>query len=288
MDTDTFTDENIINFSKENFISLKINTDTDDGFELFNQFNGISLPTLLFLSPEGHEIDRFIGYYEPLDYFQKINDITNDINTLKYFLSQSQLYPDSNVIALKIGNKYLERNIKDTAKIYFEKVLSGKDKKHHQEANYKLAFLEYENNNLKPILTFIDDNPNSDFTYSALRSIIRYYKGLSDTTSEIIYYEKLINLFPNDPTALNSYGWRMSELEINLEKALEKTELAVNLTSDDPDSQSNIIDTKAEILWKLGKIQDAINVIEKAIKIDPEREYYREQKNKFIKSLKVL
>ena len=285
MDTDTFTDENIINFSKKNFINLKINTDTDDGLELFEKINGTALPTILFLNPQGHEIDRFIGYYEPSDYLKKINDITNGINTLKYFLTQSSLYPDSSVIALKIGNKYLERNIKDTAKVYFEKVLLGKDKKYYQEASYKLAFLEYENNNLKPILSFIDENPNSDFTYSALRSIIRYYKGLADTTAEITYYEKLINLFPNNPMALNSYGWRMSELEINLKDALEKTQLAVNLTADNPESQSNIIDTEAELLWKLGKVKEAVDAIEKAIQIDPDREYYQEQKNKFIESL---
>ena len=77
----------------------------------------------------------------------------------------------------------------------------------------------------------------------------------------------------------------MSELEINLKDALEKTQLAVNLTADNPESQSNIIDTEAELLWKLGKVKEAVDAIEKAIQIDPDREYYQEQKNKFIESL---
>ena len=286
MDTDTFTDSDVINFSETNFINLKINTDNDDGFELFKKFHGLSLPTLLFLDSNGNEIDRFIGYYDPKTYLQKINDIVDGINTLEYFIELYELYPDSSEFALKIGNKYLERNNTDIAKPFFLDVLNDNNNQYHQEANYRLALLDYENNNLEPILNFIDDNPNSDFTYSAIRSIIRYYKGLADTISEIAYYNKMINFFPTNPNALNSYGWRMSELEINLDDALEKTQFAVQLSNENPESQANIIDTKAEILWKLGRIGEAIETIEKAIQINPDKEYFVNQKNKFKNSLK--
>ena len=85
-----------------------------------------------------------------------------------------EAHPDTRIIALHIGNKNLERNIIDTAKTFFLNVLDGKETKYHQEADYRLAFLEYENNNLKPLLNFIDNNSNSDFTYAGLRSVIRY------------------------------------------------------------------------------------------------------------------
>ena len=98
-------------------------------------------------------------------------------------------------------------------------------------------------------------------------------------------FTKLVSFFPTDPHALNSYGWRMSELEINLEDALVKTQLAVSLSNDNPQSKANILDTEAEILWKLGKIQEAIDVIDKAIQINPEKQYFTDQKNKFLDSL---
>ena len=286
MDTDTFSDIEVINFSQSNFINLKINTDTDEGLELFQKFHGVSLPTLLFLDNQGNEIDRLIGYQEPKTYLNKINDIVNGINTLEYFLDKYKAYPDSSMLALKIGNKYLERNIIDKSKFFFLKVLNNINTKYHQEAKYRLAFLEYENNNLDPILHFIDNNSNSDFTYAALRSIIRYYKGLADTTSELIYYDKMIQFFPTEPNALNSYGWRMSELGINLNDALEKTIQAVNLSNDNLESKANILDTQAELLWKLGKIEEAIEVIDKAIKINPDSEYFINQKNKFSESFR--
>ena len=216
---------------------------------------------------------------------QKINDIVNGVNTLEYFLNLYKQYPDSSALALQIGNKYLERNIIDSAQTFFLHVANDSNTKYHQEANYRLAYLEYENNNFTPLLNFIDNNPNSDFTYSGIRTMIRYYKGVSDTISELEYYSKLIYLFPTDPQALNGYGWRMSQLEMNLENALEKTQLAISLSNDNLDAKANILDTEAEILWKLGRIDEAIKVIEEAIIINPEKEYFHDQKQKFLDSL---
>jgi len=287
LDADTFTDKQIISFCEENFINLKINTDTDYGHELFDKFNGVNLPTILLLDSNGNEIDRFIGYHKPIAYLKKITDIKNNINTLEYFLGEYKLYPDSTSLALQIGNKYLQRNLDDTAKIYFEHVISGSNNKNYQEAVYRLAFLEYENGHFEKILNFIDKNPDSDFTYSAIRSMIRYYRGESDTILEVKYYEKLIDFFPTNASGLNSYGWRMSELEINLDKALIKAQLAVELSFDDPLSQAGILDTEAEILWKLGRIEEAIIIIQRSIQIDPDKDYYKEQKEKFQKSLAI-
>jgi tetratricopeptide (TPR) repeat protein len=78
----------------------------------------------------------------------------------------------------------------------------------------------------------------------------------------------------------------MSELELNLEDALEKAQKAVELSADNPSSQANIIDTEAEVLWKLKRFDAAIATIERAIIIDGENQYFKDQKEKFIQSKK--
>ena len=45
------------------------------------------------------------------------------------------------------------------------------------------------------------------------------------------------------------------------------------------------IDTKAELLWKMGMVDDAISEIEKCVTYKPEDTYYNEQLEKFKKSL---
>ena len=78
----------------------------------------------------------------------------------------------------------------------------------------------------------------------------------------------------------------MAELEINLEDALIKVKRAVELSADNPNGQANIIDTEAEVLWKLKRFDAAIDAIEKAIVIDGENQYFKDQKVKFIQSKK--
>ena len=73
----------------------------------------------------------------------------------------------------------------------------------------------------------------------------------------------------------------MTELKLNLDDALIKSTLAVQLTAENPESQANILDTKAEILWLLDKYDEAIDVINLAIDIKSDSDYFREQKIKF-------
>ena len=76
----------------------------------------------------------------------------------------------------------------------------------------------------------------------------------------------------------------MAEIETNLEDALIKVRKAVSLTADDPQKQANIIDTEAEVLWKLKRYDKAIETIDKSIFIDPENQYFKDQKSKFLES----
>ena len=73
----------------------------------------------------------------------------------------------------------------------------------------------------------------------------------------------------------------MTQLKLNLQDALEKSTLGIDLTSNNPDSQVDILDTKAELLWLLERYDEAISVIDIAININPNSDYFKEQKAKF-------
>ena len=96
----------------------------------------------------------------------------------------------------------------------------------------------------------------------------------------------MVARYPQDIWVLNGYSWRMSQIEKNLTNALEKAKEAIDLSRNDPNSYAiaMILDTKAEILWKLGRTDEAVNTINMAISIDPNSEYYKKQKEKFSSS----
>ena len=43
------------------------------------------------------------------------------------------------------------------------------------------------------------------------------------------------------------------------------------------------MDTEAEVLWKMGNIDDAVKVIDKCIALQPNDKYFKDQKEKFLK-----
>ena len=87
-----------------------------------------------------------------------------------------------------------------------------------------------------------------------------------------------------DSGFLNGYSWRMTELELNLENALERIDQAINLFTEKHGARdkAQIMDTKGEVLWKLGRIEDAVSVMDECIILQPEDKYYQEQKAKFL------
>jgi tetratricopeptide (TPR) repeat protein len=135
-----------------------------------------------------------------------------------------------------------------------------------------------------PIESFIKAYPSSEYVYEAYSKVSRFYASEKDTENELIVLTEWSNKYPDDYSALNAFAWRMTELETQLDEALVKVRHAVSLLADKPDTQANIIDTEAEVLWKLGRIDEAVEAIEKAIKISPDYQYFQDQKTKFLES----
>jgi len=98
-------------------------------------------------------------------------------------------------------------------------------------------------------------------------------------------YVRIVNRMKDpNPSRLNGFSWRMSELEKNMDLALEKIIWAIDHVTDE-EQKYMFIDTKAELLWKMGMVDDAISEIEKCVTYKPEDTYYNEQLEKFKKSL---
>ena len=101
---------------------------------------------------------------------------------------------------------------------------------------------------------------------------------------EINTYIKYLYTLRTSYSFLNSYAWRMTELNKNLDDALIKANEALILINNTIPQYPNILDTKAEVLWKLGNVKEAVKIIQEAIDIDPSSEYYKAQREKFLNS----
>lgn len=83
-----------------------------------------------------------------------------------------------------------------------------------------------------------------------------------------------------DPAKLNEFAWWSFENEVELEKAERIAARGVELAEPGSD-RAMILDTQAEIAFKLGKRDEAVELIEQAIQDDSDSEVYKTQLARF-------
>ncbi len=94
-------------------------------------------------------------------------------------------------------------------------------------------------------------------------------------------YERVMEVqikdWPNDSTALNNLAWMYSQCDRKLPEALKLSQRAVELA---PNS-AIFLDTLAEIHFRAGRIDAALNTMRDCVRMDPREVHYRENLLRF-------
>ena len=218
---------------------------------------GKGLPLLVYLNNNGEEIDRILGYLPPYEYLKRIKNIVNGNNTF-----------------LSLKNKFNggSRNINVLS------LLAQKCESYKESEICDQVYSYIYNNKLMSLKENYSDPDKQKTIYTTL---INYYQNNGDSAKESDIYKKYSDIFLSDINILNAYAWRMTEIQSNLEDALDKSIIAIKLSSNDLEKKANILDTKAEILWLLNRYDEAIITINLAIDINPESDYFKAQLTKY-------
>ena len=301
---------------------MKIDAEKGSGPMQKEKYRVRGYPTIIVLDNSGNELDRIVGYLPPDNFLKELNRIKNGTNTLPDL--QLKFSENSNDIAIQLdlAKKYIDLNVKDSAKKYLDDIQS-----YHASHNaftfqnfYNLSQLYYRIGEIDVSIDILDqiveqdiDSSESAYFYGLLYKakknnmiddLMAYVDITDDTTRkkqcywqmirtikkddndpslEAQLYLKAVNLYDKEyehlASLLNSFAWRMTEIGQLLPEALEKVNYVLEIKAD-----LNILDTKAEVLWKLGRVEEAIEVINECIQGNPEYQYYQDQKAKFIKT----
>lgn len=266
---------------------MKLNANEGEGRELADRYGIQGVPQMVFIQKDGTELDRIVGYLPPEEYAKRLAEITAGKNTIPDLETRRNENPRDLELLSLLAEKYQNANDTEQAREVYESILnqfSDSSDENVNKARFFLAMQDFFDGNAATIEYFIHKNPQSVFVRSAYEEMYRFYRANGKQDEEMKILDAMVEKFPDDPGVLNSFAWRMTEVELNLEEALEYAQKAVALTAGDPQGQSNIIDTEAEILWKLNRIDDAIAAIKKAIELDPENGYFETQLAKFSSS----
>jgi len=264
---------------------MKIDAEKGEGIELAKQFGVRGFPTIIIANENGQEVDRIVGYMPPEPFLEKLNQIKNGINTMPTLLGELELDPTKFSTLFKLANKYENMNDKASAREMINVILEAGTDSSGAAAFQSILYDARETRDPTPLIIYADKNPDSENSSAALEEAMWFVRGIGDDPDlEADLFIRFVNgMKEPNPGLLNGFAWRMSELEKNLDHALEKVNWAIENEADEKNKHM-YIDTKAEVLWKMGRVEEAIAEIEKCISFDSEDKYYGEQLEKFRKS----
>jgi len=126
-------------------------------------------------------------------------------------------------------------------------------------AALQLGKYEEAVNSLEDGLVFAENNlPLTVQFYSMLAEA---WHNLDSHEKSDDYFEKALQIEPENIMILNNYGYYLSLREVELDKAEKMSRITINAEPDNP----TYLDTYAWILYKAGKQKNALEYIERAI-----------------------
>jgi len=96
-------------------------------------------------------------------------------------------------------------------------------------------------------------------------------------------YQTLPEGWKEDSNQLNNFAWWCFENDVNLDEALDLAIKGAGLAETDGE-RANILDTAAELCNALGNCDEAVAKMKKAIELDPDKQYFKDQLVKFEKA----
>ena len=270
LDARTYSNANVADYINKHVVPIKIDSEKGEGIDIAKKYGVMAYPTILFIHPNGDEIDRILGYVPTEPFLKTVTDYVNGVNTISTMLADVKTKPDDPALRYALAAKYMDRNNSAGAIEHFKKLLEldpSNTLGHNEEAEYNVAVATFkESKDAKPVEEFAAKYPKSDMARSALYTLWRTYAKAKDGEHARKYFIQYIDGNPSDASMMNNYAWACAENGINLDQAAEVIKEAVNLATKDGEKAS-FIDTYATVEFARGNTEQAIDLEQRALDI---------------------
>lgn len=137
LDKTTWQDTNVIKFFTDNAIALKV--DAEAQVDLANKFHIKAYPTIIFVKPDGNEIDRIVGYMDAAQFL----DMAKSTIAGKSVLTQAKEAFEQDKSNIKLATAYINALFakglnKEILEVYKASISSNKDK-----AGIRLGYVNF-------------------------------------------------------------------------------------------------------------------------------------------------
>ena len=192
---------------------------------------------MVFVDANGNEIDRTVGYYQgPEKYKERLEGILKGENTFEALKKQYEADPDNIALAFEVARKYqnmrnraehdriikqvVEENAaaakKTTIPYYRDRQANA-----YEYGRYILSSNIFMTRDPEPLLEFVEEFPDGDFTESAYMSLGNFFMFYGDPEEADAFFETVLEKYPASPRMLTYFIMYSERTKRNLEKAKE-------------------------------------------------------------------
>jgi thioredoxin-related protein len=280
LEQDVFRSEDFQQGSAE-WLKLVVDAEKGSGPDYAASFRVAGFPTIVLLNPDGSEIDRLPGYMPMPGFLEVFQDYARGIGTLDALQEELAARPQDAELKLGIARKLDARGRVEETEALLQQIIDADPANAGgwtDDAAAALAIGRFQRTGDEALLEDLlmrwpglEDGPQ---VYNALI-------GMASRRDDIPRVKTLLDRaladYPEDADLHNAYAWTAAELEWNLPHALEVALKAARLSGDAP----GVLDTVAEVQFRLGDRQAALATIARALEQQPDDEYLLRQQAKF-------
>ena len=274
-------------------VLVHLNTDEPATKPIAKQYSLGGIPTVIVFDAKGQEVDRIIGYDDDRSAWLKtLLASLYGVDTIDDYQSRYAAKPDLSV-AQTLAQKYLDRGDGANAIVWVEKARTLRP---DAKIASSLTLIQGQGllivdppKGVDALMTLATTDGGED-GIEAFQALSVFYKRKARNAtspeekaaakaSRLDVFHKVVAAHPESPEVLDEYAWYCAAEGIELDKALAAAQKAVELKKDDAEALSVL----AEVSFKAGKKDAALAAIDRAIQLDGEESFYKEQKEKFTK-----
>jgi thioredoxin-related protein len=275
LDKNTYSDENVGKITDAKFISVKIDAEKGEGIALAKASKVSGYPTIVFFDQDGNEIDRVVGYEDAARFARSLEVAA--AGGAKAIVNEVE-GPNPTTDAKKwmvAANYYAQQNQNTKALAAFQKVLAlDPDNKLGQnaEATYGVGFLSTGDEQIKTLEAAMSQYPDEVDADQANMILLRHDFQSKHPEEAGRRMDQWAMKHPRDAQTFNYFAWTAAEKGVLLDQAEDYAKRAVILSTSAQDKAS-VMDTRAEVLFKMGKASEASEVESSALALlDPAKD----------------
>lgn len=272
----------------QGYVALRIDADARDGSALMRRYHVGALPTVLAVRADGTEIDRLTGDSDAATVLAALAAWRHGQGTLGVLAARVEQRPDNLAMQLDVGTRYADRGEVALALRHLQRVLAADP---HNAQGYRSRALLALGDRL--YLRAMHDPAQA---VPLLQDLVRQYPNSEPGAQAHVPLAMALHRTHQDDVAravidaylasatdgtLGARASNVADLVLPERWDLPRTEQLVRSASARAPRVHTLIDTLAELVFAQGRINDAVQLEQRAITADPRNEHYRRQLERF-------